>query len=287
MAFTVALAAGLLAVWVASHRSSPATGPVAFPITGRVLAASEHGGALWVLTCDRGGFCSGRSSRGRLQRLDPTTGRVGATVQLRAPTGLAVDDTGEWVFSISDGTVTHLDEAGNVLSVTQLELPTPIAGNTVFLPAAIAVGEGAVWVPSDVGGLARLDPSTGSVVQFIPLPPDSFGGNLVTGFGSVWIPEQLFGVARLDPATNQVVATIPITQNGLLLNASEVAVAGSQLWVTGDWAKPITDEGGNPAFGATDQWGVASIDPATAQVRSITTFPRRVPWSRAPADCGS
>ncbi len=95
----------------------------------------------------------------------------------------------------------------------------------------------------------------------------------MTGFGRVWIVERLLGLAQLDPATNRVVATIPITQNGLLLNASEVAVAGSQLWVTGDWAKPITEQGGHPAFGATDQWGVASIDPTTGQLTSITTFP--------------
>jgi streptogramin lyase len=254
-----------------SVRVEPLAGPVGFPVTGRVLAATEHGGSLWVLTCDHGS-CSGRSSSGRLQRLDPNTGRVGAMVQLHAPSGLAVDETGEWVFSISDGTVTHLDAAGNVLSVTQLELPTPIAGNTIFLPAAIAVGEGAVWVPSDVGGLARLDPSTGSVEQYIPLPPESFGGDLVTGFGSVWIVESQ-GLAQLDPATNQVVATIPITQNGLLLGPNEVAVAGGELWVTGLWAEPVTDEGGHPAFGATDQWGVASIDPTTGQVASITDVP--------------
>jgi streptogramin lyase len=271
IALAVALAGGLIAVSVARHGSRPAVGPIAFPVTGRLLAATEHDGSLWVLTCDHG-WCSRRSSTGRLQRLDTKTGRVGATVHLRAPSGLAVDDTGEWVFSIYDGTVTHLDMAGNVVSVTQLELPTSIGGDTAFLPQAIAIGEGAVWVPTDRGELARLDPSTGAVVQYIPLPPDAFGGNLVTGFGSVWIPEDLLGVAQLDPATNQVITTVPITQNGLTLSTNEVAVAGSELWVSGPWSQPVTDEGGNTSLELIESWAVASIDPTTGQVTSITSF---------------
>jgi streptogramin lyase len=206
---------------------------------------------------------------------------------LRAPTGFAVDDSGEWVFNIYDGTVTHLDAGGNVRSVTQLELPASIGGSTAFLPEAIAVGEGAVWVPSNGDELARLDPSTGSVEQYIPLPPNAFGGNLVTGFGSVWIPEQLLGLAQLDPVTNQAVGTIPITQNSLTLATNEVAVADGQLWVSGQWSQPVTDEGGNTSLELIESWAVASIDPTTGQVTSIMSLPRRLPWSQALVGFGS
>jgi streptogramin lyase len=133
------------------------------------------------------------------------------------------------------------------------------------------VGEGAVWVPSNGGELARLDPSTGSVEQYIPLPPDAFGGNLVTGFGSVWIPEQLLGVAQLNPVTNRAVGTIPITQNGLTLATNEVAVASGELWVSGQWSQPVTDEGGNTSLELIESWAVASIDPTTGKVTSITS----------------
>jgi outer membrane protein assembly factor BamB len=268
IALTVALVAGLAAV-VATHGSSPAAAPVVFSLTGRVLAADVRGGSLWVLSCDQG--CSGRSSIGRLVRLDPSTAGVEATAHLRSPSGLAVDDTGEWVISVWDGTVTHLDATGSVLSTTQLELPAPIqAEDTAFLPQSIAVGEGGVWVASDRGELARLDPSTGSVEKYIALPPEELGGNLVADFGSVWIVASL-GLSQLDPATNQVVQTISITQNGLTLAPNEVAVGGSELWVTGVWARPVTDEAGTASLELTDGWAVASVDPATGKVTSITS----------------
>ncbi len=265
---TVALLAALAAV-VPSHAPNIAASTIAFPVKGRVLAARESGSSMWVLTCSY--KCSGRSYRGHLQRLDSDTGRVGPTVDLTAPSGLAVDDTGVCVISFEEGTVTHLSVSGDVLSTTHLELPSPIVpGDSAFLPETIAVGEGGVWVASNRGEMARLDPSTGTIERYIPLPPDGLGGNIVAAFGYVWIAEGLV-TAKLDPSTNQVVATIPVNQGQLTLAPVQVSVAGSDLWVTGDWARPATDEAGNHYLEATDEWATVSIDPVTGKVSTVAS----------------
>src|SRR5205823_2693051 len=98
-------------------------------------------------------------------RINPTSGRILASVALSNPSNIAVGEGGVWVISFWDGTVSRIDPATSQVAATiKLRLPFAVGknypGSREFLPYDLAVGEGAVWVDSGRGVLARLDPAT-------------------------------------------------------------------------------------------------------------------------------
>lgn len=134
-------------------------------------------------------------------------------------------------------------------------------------PLAVAAGHGAIWVYSDMdGAIARIDPTTNTVVATIPVatplaaPPSDLLGlrqanpDLAIDASSVWAikPEEQ-AIVRIDPQTNAVVATI-----ALEAKATSIAVDGTSLWVS--------------LYGASS---IARIDTATgeivATIRNIPT----------------
>src|SRR5204863_112162 len=75
-------------------------------------------------------------------------------------------------------------------------------------PAAIAVGEGAVWVTNtESNTVSRIDPTTRAVVQTIQVGKSPTG--ITTGRGSVWVANSGGrSVSRINAATNRVVDEI-------------------------------------------------------------------------------
>ena len=97
----------------------------------------------------------------------------------------------------------------------------------VFSVAALAAGDGAVWLTSYARGqLWRVDPNLVSLTKTIQVGRGATG--VAVGEGGVWVANSLDGtVSRVDPGTNKVVATI---QLGHL--PSWVAVGGGRVWVS-------------------------------------------------------
>jgi YVTN family beta-propeller protein len=140
-------------------------------------------------------------------------------------------------------------------------------------PAAIAVGDGSVWVTNQGSNtVSRVNPSTRAVVDSIDVGKSPAG--VATSSGSVWVADSAArSVSRINVATGRVVATIA-TGN----SPTAIAVGSGGVWVanTGDGtitridlasgqASPAVSVGSLPdalAIDATGLW-VASQDGAT------------------------
>jgi YVTN family beta-propeller protein len=131
------------------------------------LAVGE--GALWV---------AGDSVGRTVWRIDPSSGRVAATIRLRfVPGKIAAGEGAVWVTAMLDDTVWRIDPTTNRVTVP-IRVGRGIDG--------IAAGEGAVWVASSFDNtVSRIDPRTNTVVARIPVK--SAPGQISTGAGGVWV----------------------------------------------------------------------------------------------------
>ncbi len=122
-------------------------------------------------------------------------------------------------------------------------------------PAAIAIGEGSVWVASAGDRtVSRIDPTTRKVVDTIGVGTDVH--DLAVGFGSVWVADGADGtVTRIDPRT-RTTETVPVggPDNGSPQPVFWVATGTGGVWATsGD--------------------RVVRIDPTTRKVVTETAIP--------------
>jgi DNA-binding SARP family transcriptional activator/ABC-type branched-subunit amino acid transport system substrate-binding protein/sugar lactone lactonase YvrE len=148
-------------------------------------------------------------------------------------------------------TLTHSGEGGvsSVVQGNSVAAVDPGSGRVVAevpvgaTPAAVAVGEGAVWVlNADDQTVSRIDPRTKGVrtLGIGATPTD-----VAAGAGSVWIGNggelggaQFAGttataVTRLDPRTGAVRATVALPRVGSArsnIAQSHIAVAGGSVW---------------------------------------------------------
>jgi peptide/nickel transport system substrate-binding protein len=92
-------------------------------------------------------------------------------------------------------------------------------------PAAVAVGEGAVWVANrDDGTVSRIDPATNAVSDTVGV-----GGSptaIATGHGALWIGDASGGaVVRIDPRTRRVTRRVEVRSSPVAL-----VVDGGSVW---------------------------------------------------------
>jgi YVTN family beta-propeller protein len=118
--------------------------------------------------------------------------------------------------------------------------------------AAMAQGEGAVWVIGDAADrrLWRIDPERHRIEATINLgfPP----GGVAAGSGAVWVTDELGDrVVRIDPATNRVVGSISVGDGAI-----GVAVGAGSIWVANAIDHSLT-----------------RIDPATHRVTATIRVP--------------
>jgi streptogramin lyase len=140
---------GLDAIWVTSRftvsRIDPRSGTVTHPLhrVGDVMAVGA--GALW-------GTYANNAAEAGVQRVDPVTGQVVATIRIPYGVLMAFGLGTLWVAQdapstsgggeltkIKPGKLFRIDPASNRV----LGRPVPLPG---IAPTALAVGEGAVWV---------------------------------------------------------------------------------------------------------------------------------------------
>ena len=88
----------------------------------------------------------------------------------------------------------------------------------------VAVGAGSVWMVTDKqGSLARIDPSSGSIVGVVHLPPGSY--NPVFRNGKVWVTRADGAeLTVVDAITDKVVGRVAVGRNPRFLTADKAAV---------------------------------------------------------------
>lgn len=204
-------------------------------LTRPVDLATGHG-SLWLLRCKQRCAGDGRQSRGEVVRLDEDRGRVLSRVEVSDPGALAVGEGGVWVANFWGSSLERIDPAsGQVVATIELSLPRPIArGDDAFVPQDVAVGEKRAWVSTARGYVARIDPANNRVEAMIKVPSKA-AGPIAAGDGAVWLGESM-GVLRVDPRSGQQ-RLISITGPGRrTLSANSLALQRGSLWVAGLWA---------------------------------------------------
>jgi YVTN family beta-propeller protein len=98
-----------------------------------------------------------------------------------------------------------------------------------FVPAAIAVGDGSVWVTGQLDDrVARIDPATDRIVATIKVGREPLG--VAVGDGAVWVADTIDRtVTRIDPATNRVTKTIDLGRS-----PTAIAAGDGSVWVAAD-----------------------------------------------------
>jgi DNA-binding SARP family transcriptional activator len=222
-------------------------------------AAGEEvlgGGYLWTIV----GPYTFHGIDDRVSVIDPVTSRVVDSVRLgHATTALAFGDGAAWIGTfINEPTsetapsiltgpswlyVIRAGDEGAQPFLDRHPLRLLLEPGDTEGPAAIAVGEGAVWVltcgtcneGSDDETLVKIDPATRRRLDTIPL--SGHPGSLAAGAGSVWLGAQRSAsVWQLDPRTDRIVRTIHLLRRGAV--TCEIAATRSDVWVA------VGDRGG-------------------------------------------
>jgi streptogramin lyase len=153
------------------------------------------------------------------------------------------------VWIASGGRLTRVDPSTNAF--TQIQLAS--SGGPY---RAVAIGEGAVWVP-DCGNkvIYKVDPGTNRVVQEISVDMFSEVGSIGVGEGSLWVITPEEGertLTRFNSSTGEEEAKIPLPSS-----SSGVLVDFGTVWVTG-----------------TGKGELYEVDPATNRVTLIVPLGR-------------
>lgn len=207
--------------------------------------------SAWVIQPDRA----------RVVRLDLRDGSIQDTIPLgTAPAGLAAGDDEVWVTDASEGTINRIDVETNEVSQTLLagSRPTGIAsgGGALWVadtagaavlridpsgakepssislpgePAGIAWTDDGLWVSYAPDGIARIDPTTGTISarQSVGTEPTS----ILSAHGSIWVANHLDRtVSRIDPSSVDVVDVIPVGDG-----PNALASAGGSVWVANEY----------------------------------------------------
>jgi DNA-binding beta-propeller fold protein YncE len=213
-------------------------------------------------------------------------GRFAAVIPLPGAGSMTVADGVLWVLDAS-GTVAQLDPRTNTAVGKPLRVPADAA--------AIAVGQGALWVTSVAAGdlgapgedaVTRIDLASGRTVATIRVPRAPL--DVAATPGAVWVTNSGGGgdsVARIDPQTSRV-AGRPVRTGA---SPQSLAVGGGSLWVANHDARtvtrvdqasgrvvadiPVPSEPHRVAYGAGAVWvgnwhdnSVSRIDPTTNRV---------------------
>jgi YVTN family beta-propeller protein len=218
------------------------------PVGGPPVDIAVGAGAVWVLVS--GHTDAGlRGGSARVARIDPRLNNVLEEIPLGiGPRGfgstasLAAAGEAVWVANPEPNLpVSRIDAATNEKTATFSVGGTSRgfnSGTAGGVPggSGIAVGEGAVWVGTDLG-VIRISTSSNSASEKIPLGV-AVPTALAVGEGSVWVaagpgfrccPPKAVGtgtLTRIDPTTNTVDATIDVGGEPI-----GVAVGEGSIWI--------------------------------------------------------
>jgi streptogramin lyase len=260
-----------------AFRSVEPTGPAdstSIALPGAAFQAIVHGDALWALTTEPG--CDGPACRGFVVKVDTERGEVAAQIPVTSPTGLTAGAGSIWLASFADAMLIRIDpETADVDATIPLVLPGEEPGSDwKFLPTHVDANEDGVWVSTARGAVAHIDPATNTVVDVVPLPPESLGG-VVIGRDGVWLDNGLGSVIQVDPETHEVEHQGSIDDEaGRRLSVGTPIARGGSLWLVGNWARPV-EEFGEDFYEATDRQALVSIEESTGEVTMIVDLPKQ------------
>jgi YVTN family beta-propeller protein len=187
------------------------------PLAGVASAVAVGEDAVWV----REGTT--------VQRINPATNAVTASVAVGEGLPLAAGEGAVWAPNTDSETVSRIDPRTNAVTAT-----IRLQGTD---PMGVATGAGAVWVgvqnPEGVlAAIERIDPATNSVVTSITEPGTDIGPGIAVSAGAVWTGGRPAG-ARIDATTNRVVARIGSPRAGDVAADADAVWAASGLDVQG------------------------------------------------------
>ncbi len=199
---------------------SAAAGKLVADASVRDTVGVRYGaGSLWSV-----------SANGELTRIEPSTGRIQATIGLGIlePGGIAFGEGSVWVTDADSPTLLRIDPAVNTL-VDRFRLPRK--GVVTTLTGGVAVGAGSVWVGhgqfNPGAWVERLDPTTGRVQKRFSI----LGGDadaLAFGNGALWVGSRAASELRkIDPRTNSIAFVKPLRPQTSLCC---VAAGGGFAW---------------------------------------------------------
>jgi serine/threonine protein kinase len=170
-----------------------------------------------------------------LQRIDPATNKLIATIRLpgrlEGSQPVAAGGGSLWVASSDGDAIFEIDLKRNAVRRT-------LRGSGES--SVLAYGAGSLWAVNQRDGLvSRIDPSSGSITDSVPLPPGLGASGVVPNAGASWVKASSravwtswltprTNVVRIDPRTMSVrPVQIGPRSVGLLRDLVEV---GSTLW---------------------------------------------------------
>ncbi len=255
-----AVAAGSGRVWVSSYRDAtlweldPRTGAITHgPALGRPHDVTVHAGKAYVASLGPSQF------GGNVSQYDAVSG--GHTGGLDKFTCSLTSGTyGVWIAGCPDVYELNID-GSNVVAEAKVTIPLQAhlsAANDREGLAAMAMGEGGVWVIGDANDprLWRIDPRRHRIASTIHLgfPPAA----VAAGDGGVWVTDELDDrLVEIDPSETRIVRSIPVGRG-----AAGVAVGAGGVWVA-----------------STIDHTVTRVDPSTGRVVttvSVAIRPRAV-----------
>jgi YVTN family beta-propeller protein len=231
----VSVATGDSAVWVAGSRALTGLDPGSLRPVSDVVEFGDFppslaaDGAVWVAHAAYWGDA--------LQRLDPTGSRFAQSVRAGpTPTGVALGHASVWVCDLSrfrpgqaprgDWPVGPRYTGGAVQRIDprtgRIRAWIAVGG----APAAIAVGEGGVWVTNNLDDtVSEIDPETNRVTAEVAVGDSPLG--IAAGSGAVWVANSGDDtVTRIDPHAGAAARTIAVGRG-----PRGVAVGEGSVWV--------------------------------------------------------
>jgi DNA-binding SARP family transcriptional activator/streptogramin lyase len=245
------------------------------PVDGGIVADVRVGALPGPAAAGIGRIWVGTGAR-LLVAIDADSRRIVGRVGLPAPPHqLAAGDGIVWIGNDYDGTVSRLDERIGFVSRPF----RPQRRSTGRL--ALATGFGSLWVGSQDGRVARIDPSRDRLVATIEgiRAPEA----IAAGEGAVWVIDATRpALSRIDPRTNRMTGKIALgslpTAVGIGAGSVWVATSDGRVWridpqtnricaTISTGGSPVAVEATGPLVWVADANGtLRGIDPSLNEV---------------------
>ena len=191
-------------------RVDPATGATLATIPGQsgAFGIAFGFGAVWVANQDDY----------TVQRIDPATNQIVATIDVIAPSGIAVDANGVWVVDLI-GEVSKINPVTNQVVST---IHTQATGSRIATggdglgvnPGTLGAGDGSV---------TRINSATGLLTSSIPV--GDYPNDIAYAGGSVWVGlYRSPTLVRINPGTNTILGKLTVVGGVYAVTGTDHAV---------------------------------------------------------------
>jgi YVTN family beta-propeller protein len=190
--------------------------------SGTVLADIPVGPIPNSIAVGEGAVWVGNEGDGSVSRIDPSTNQVVATIPIgrKGFLRLAAGEGRVWVAACLDKIIAVIDPAANRVS------------GSVEVDSCwnVALGGGAVWVPTGERSVTRIDPESLTAIPAVFV--QSGPSEITSGFGSLWTANvNAMTLSRFDPSTRQVTATLTTGLEKATSGMLGLAAGEGRVWL--------------------------------------------------------